>query len=47
MSATKSGVAAHPNTKQALLKAAKGPKPDGWGKRANDWMQAAKNPNGK
>ncbi len=36
------GVPAHPNTRAALLAAAKAPKPKGWGKRANQWMQEAK-----
>lgn len=29
-------------TREALLSASKRPKPDGWGKRANAWMRAAK-----
>ncbi|ATH77776.1 hypothetical protein CLM76_09310 [Vreelandella venusta] len=42
MSETKQGVPAHPNTKAGLLKAAKAPKPEGWGARANEWMNASK-----
>lgn len=36
------GRPAHPNTNAALLKAAKAPKPAGWGRLANKWMQEAK-----
>jgi hypothetical protein len=32
-----------PQTRAAQLAAAKRPKPEGWGKRANAWMMAAKN----
>lgn len=42
MAAAKRGKPAHPNTKAALLKAAKAPKPEGWGDRANRWMLAGK-----
>lgn len=42
MAARKRGIPAHPNTKAALLAAAQAPKPAGWGKRANQWMQDAK-----
>ncbi|WP_288949533.1 hypothetical protein [uncultured Paracoccus sp.] len=42
LSASKTGKPAHPNTKSALLRAAKSPKPAGWGRRANQWMQDAK-----
>lgn len=42
LSASKRGKPAHPNTKAGLLRAAKAPKPDGWGQRANAWMQEAK-----
>lgn len=38
----KRGKPAHPNTRTALLRAVKLPKPPGWGKRANKWMQDAK-----
>lgn len=38
----KRGVPAPPATRAALLAAAKRPKPPEWGKRANQWMQAAK-----
>lgn len=44
MAETKRGQPAHPNTRAALLRAAKRAKPAGWGKRANAWMQAAKEP---
>lgn len=43
MAETKRGKPAHPNTKAALLRAARAPKPAGWGERANRWMQEAKN----
>lgn len=46
MTATKRGKPAHPNTKAALLKAAKAPKPEGWGKRANQWMRDGKKSRG-
>lgn len=42
-SASKRGKPAHPNTRKALLEAAKAPKPEGWGVRANKWMLDAKN----
>lgn len=42
MAKSKTGVPAHPRTRDALLRAAKAAKPDGWGKRANKWMQDAK-----
>lgn len=42
MAASKRGKPAHPNTKAGLLRAAKAPKPEGWGRRANAWMQEAK-----
>lgn len=38
MSANRRGKPAHPNTKAALLEAAKRPKPPDWGARANAWM---------
>lgn len=44
IAAAKRGQSAHPATAKALLAAAKRPKPDGWGRRANAWMQAAKKP---
>lgn len=42
MAASKTGQPAHPNVKAALLRAAKSPKPAGWGARANAWMQEVK-----
>lgn len=42
MAAAKRGKPAHPATAAALRLAAQSPKPPGWGKRANAWMQAAK-----
>lgn len=42
MATSKRGKPMHPNTRAALLAAAKAPKPEGWGERANRWMQAAK-----
>lgn len=42
MAETKRGKPALPQTRAALLAAAKAPKPPGWGKRANQWMQEAK-----
>lgn len=39
---SKRGKPAHPKTRAALLRAAKAPKPEGWGERANRWMQDAK-----
>lgn len=39
---SKRGKPAHPNTKAGLLRAAKAPKPDGWGAKASTWMQEAK-----
>lgn len=42
MAETKRGKPAHPNTKAALLTAARAPKPAGWGERASQWMQDAK-----
>ncbi|MBN9242418.1 MAG: hypothetical protein J0I98_06460 [Mesorhizobium sp.] len=42
MAAAKRGVPAHPRTRAALIEAAKAPKPDGWGERANRWMLAGK-----
>jgi hypothetical protein len=42
MAGTKRGQPAHQNTREALLRSAKSPKPEGWGKRANQWMQDAK-----
>jgi len=42
MADAKRGKPAHPNTRAALLNAAKRPKPPGWGKRSNKWMQDAK-----
>lgn len=42
MAATKRGKPAHAETKAALLKAAKAPKPEGWGEHANRWMQESK-----
>lgn len=38
MAASKRGVPAHPATRAALLAAAKAPKIEDWGKRANAWM---------
>lgn len=43
MAKAKRGKPAHPQTRAALLKAASQPKPPGWGRRANQWMQDAKN----
>mgnify|MGYP001563809477 CR=1 FL=1 len=40
--ASKRGKPAHPNTKAALLEAARRPKPEEWGKRANRWMREKK-----
>ncbi|MGL0786512.1 hypothetical protein [Xanthomonas translucens] len=42
MANTKRGRRAHPQTRAALLRAASAPKPEGWGNRANRWMQDAK-----
>lgn len=42
IAASKRGKSAHPNTRAALLKAAKAPKPPGWGKMANEWMMQGK-----
>ena len=42
MAESKRAMPAHPNTRAALLDAAKNPKPAGWGKRANRWMREAK-----
>lgn len=42
MAEAKRGKPAPPQTRDALLRAAKGPKPPGWGKRANKWMLDAK-----
>lgn len=42
MAASKRGKPAPPQTRAALLAAASAPKPPGWGKRANKWMQDAK-----
>lgn len=42
MAAGKRGRPMHPNTAAALREAAKRPKPDGWGKRANAWMAKGK-----
>jgi hypothetical protein len=42
MSASKTGKPAPESTRTGLLRAAKAPKPEGWGKRANAWMLAAK-----
>lgn len=42
MAETKRGRPARPKTKAALRKAAKAPKPAGWGARANAWMLAGK-----
>lgn len=42
MAATKTGLPAHPNTRAGLLRAAKAPKPEGWGAKASEWMRAAK-----
>src|SRR5699024_1165190 len=42
MAETKRGQPAPPQTRAALLRAAKAPKPPGWGKRANKWMLDAK-----
>lgn len=42
IAASKRGKPAHANTRAGLLRAAKSPKPDGWGERANKWMQEAK-----
>lgn len=42
MAEAKRGKPAPPQTRDALLRAAKAPKPTGWGKRANKWMQEAK-----
>ncbi|GGW23915.1 hypothetical protein GCM10011452_09080 [Gemmobacter lanyuensis] len=39
MASTKRGRAAHPETAKALREAAKRPKPEGWGARANAWMR--------
>lgn len=46
MAASKRGVPAHPNTRAALLAAAKAPKLEGWGEHANRWMQEAKGDDG-
>lgn len=45
MAESKRGQPAHPRTTVALREAASKPKPDGWGKRANSWMLAAKGRN--
>lgn len=42
MAQSKRGVPAPPEVRAGLLRAAKAPKPEGWGKRANKWMQDAK-----
>ncbi|WP_434030204.1 hypothetical protein, partial [[Pseudomonas] boreopolis] len=42
MAETKRGIPVPPQTREALLRAAKAPKPPGWGQRANQWMQNAK-----
>ncbi len=42
MAETKRGRPASDATRQALLSAARRPKPPGWGKRANAWMAAAR-----
>lgn len=42
MAETKRGVPAPEAVRAGLLRAAKAPKPAGWGKRANKWMQGAK-----
>lgn len=47
ISAIKLGKPAHDNTRAGLLRAATAPKPAGWGKRANAWMQAAKQRDGE
>lgn len=39
---SKRGKPAHPRTLIALEKGRSGPKPEGWGKRANEWMLKAK-----
>ncbi|WP_399677109.1 hypothetical protein [Xenophilus sp.] len=44
MAEIKRGKPAHPNTKAALLEAAKRPKPPGWGIKANAWMREGKAP---
>lgn len=47
MAQSKRGKPAHPNTAAALLEAAHKPKPPGWGAKANQWMQNAKNGKGR
>lgn len=42
MAQSKRGVPAPPAVRAGLLRAAKAPKPAGWGKRANKWMKDAK-----
>lgn len=42
MAEAKRGRPAPPQTRAALLRAAQSPKPEGWGQRANKWMQDAK-----
>lgn len=42
MAETKRGKPMHPTTRAALLEAARKPKPDGWGARANEWMMEGK-----
>lgn len=42
LSASKTGKPAHPKIKAGLLRAAKARKPEGWGARANAWMQEVK-----
>ena len=42
MAETKRGKPALPQTREALLRAARSPKPAGWGVRANKWMQESK-----
>lgn len=39
MAESKAGKPAHPNTRAALLRAARAPKPAGWGSKANVWMR--------
>lgn len=43
MARTKRGVPAPASVRAGLLRAAKATKPAGWGKKANQWMQDAKN----
>jgi len=42
MRATRTGQPAPPSVRAGLLRAAKAPKPEGWGRCANEWMRRGK-----